>query len=144
MPSPSIAKAQHPAPHRQKVSLVTLLFGVFAAPVAWNLQLLIDSALSGHVCYPQDTPLSGIGDTARSWTVGIDVLCLVLALVALVVSIRSWREVRGEKSGGGHHLLDAGEGRTRFMAMLGILNSCLFLLAILSASAGGFVFPFCP
>jgi hypothetical protein len=144
MPSPSIAKAHHPAPHRGRVSLVTLLFGVFAAPVAWNLQLLFEAAISGHVCYPKDTPLSGVGAGAHGWALGIDVLCLILALVALGVSLRSWREVRAEKRGSGHHLLDAGEGRTRFLAMLGILNSCLFLLAILFASAGGFVFPFFP
>jgi hypothetical protein len=135
----------HPAPHRGRTSLFWLWFGIFAAPVAWNLQLLIATAFSGHLCYPDQDPLGPEVGQHLSWVLGlIDVLGIIVALVALGVAIGSWRRVRGEKAGGGRHLLDAGEGRTRFMAMLGIANSLLFLVALIFASFNLFFFPMCP
>jgi hypothetical protein len=135
----------HPAPHRDRTNLFSLWFGIFAAPVAWNLQLLIATAFSGHLCYPDQDPLGPEVGRHLSWVLGlIDVLGMVLALVALAVAIGNWRRVRREKGGGGRHLLDAGEGRTRFMAMLGIANSLLFLVALIFASLNLFFFPMCP
>jgi hypothetical protein len=135
----------HPAPHRDRVGVVGLWFGIFAAPVAWNLQLLIATAFSGHLCYPNTDPLGPQVGQHLSWVLGlIDVLGIVAALLALGVATTNWRRVRQEKGGGGHHLLDAGEGRTRFMAMLGIINSLLFLVALVFASFNLFFFPLCP
>jgi hypothetical protein len=139
------SETPHPAPHRTRARLFWLWFGIFAAPLAWNLQLLIGSAVSGHVCYPALDPLGPQAGGQFPWQMGVvDVLCIVVALVALAVSVVHWRRVHEEKQGGGGHLLDQGEGRTRFMAMLGILNSLLFLVALLFASAHLFFFPPCP
>jgi hypothetical protein len=135
----------HPAPHRARTNLISLWFGIFAAPVAWNLQLLIATAFSGHLCFPDQELLGPDVGRHLSWVLGlIDVLGMVLALVALAVAIGNWRRVRQEKGGSGRHLLDAGEGRTRFMAMLGIANSLLFLVALIFASLNLFFFPMCP
>jgi hypothetical protein len=135
----------HPAPHRERTSVFWLWFGIFAAPIAWNLQLLIATAFSGHLCYPDQDPLGPEAGQHLSWVLGlIDVLGIVLALIALAVASASWRRVRHEKGGGKRHLLDAGEGRTRFMAMLGIANSLLFLVALIFASLNLFFFPMCP
>lgn len=135
----------HPAPHRERASLFGLWFGIFAAPVAWNLQLLVATAFSGHLCYPDQELLGPQTGQHLSWVLGlIDVLGIILALVALGIASGNWRRVRQEKGGGGRHLLDAGEGRTRFMAMLGIANSLLFLVALIFASLNLFFFPMCP
>ena len=134
----------HPAPHRERTRLFWLWFGIFAAPVAWNLQLLFASAIAGHVCYPAMDPLGPQVGAHLGWLFGlIDLIGIAIAIAALVVSIVHWARVREEKHGTGRHLLDQGEGRTRFMAMLGILNSCLFLVALLFASAHLFFFPLC-
>ncbi|HEY3644262.1 MAG TPA: hypothetical protein VGM16_02900 [Gammaproteobacteria bacterium] len=139
------SETSHPAPHRDRTSLFWLWFGIFAAPVAWNLQLLIATAVTGHACYPATDPLGPEAGAHLSGLMGwIDAIGVLIAIVALLVSIVHWRKVRREKQGTGQHLLDQGEGRTRFMAMLGILNSLLFLLALLFASANLFFFTPCP
>jgi len=135
----------HPAPHRERTNVFWLWFGIFAAPIAWNLQLLIATAFSGHLCYPDQDPLGPQVGQHLSWILGvIDVAGIVIAIIALIVARVLWARVRQEKAGSGQHLLDAGEGRTRFMAMLGIANSLLFLLALIFASFNLFFFPMCP
>jgi hypothetical protein len=47
---------------------------------------------------------------------------------AVAVAARSWRATRGETGGGRHRALETGEGRTRFMALAGLLTGLLFLL----------------
>ena len=135
----------HPAPHRERTRLFWLWFGIFAGPVAWNLQLLIASAITGHACYPAMDPLGPpAGRHLAPLMACIDAIGIVIAVAALLVSIGHWRRVRHEKQGTGQHLLDEGEGRTRFLAMLGILNSLLFLVALLFASANLLFFSPCP
>jgi hypothetical protein len=136
----------HPAPHRERIGVFWLWFGIFAAPVAWNLQLLVATAFSGHLCYPDQYPLGPAqAGFHMSWVLAvIDVTGIMVALIALTVASVNWRRVHQEKEGSGQHLLDAGEGRTRFMAMLGIANSLLFLLALIFASFNLFFFPMCP
>jgi hypothetical protein len=135
---------QHPAPHRARASFGWLLFGIFAAPFAWNVQLLVGSAVSGHICYPGDKPLMApLWDGQRVTLLVTDLAGIVLAVIALLVSLGIWSKVRREREGSSHRLLDVGEGRTRFMAMAGILTSGLFLLALIGASVQVFVFQLC-
>lgn len=135
----------HPAPHRERIGVFWLWFGIFAAPIAWNLQLLIATSFSGHLCYPYQEPLGPQVGHHLSWVLAvIDIIGIIISLIALAVAGINWGRVRREKEGSGQHLLDAGEGRTRFMAMLGIANSLLFLLALIFASLQLFFFPMCP
>ena len=139
------SRTPHPAPHRERLGVFWLWFGIFAAPVAWNLQLLVASAFSGNLCYPYHEPLGPQVGHHLSWVLAlIDIIGILLSLIALAVAIVNWGRVHREKEGSGQHLLDAGEGRTRFMAMLGIANSLLFLLALVFASLQLFFFPMCP
>ena len=125
------AQTGHPAPHRSRVGLAALLFGIGAAPVAWNAQILFSSALSGFVCYPHDAPLAYplLGGT-RSLMVAVNLSGIAIAIVAGLTSWRSWRLTNAERPGSFHHLLELGEGRTRFMATVGMLTSVLFLIAL--------------
>ena len=135
----------HPAPHRDRIGVFWLWFGIFAAPVAWNLQLLVASAFSGHLCYPYQDPLGPTAGQHLSWVLAaIDAAGIIVSLIALAVASANWGRVRREKQGGAEHAMDAGEGRTRFMAVLGIANSLLFLLALVFASLQLFFLPLCP
>jgi len=135
---------KHPAPQRHRVSLAALFFGLAAAPVAWNAQLLFGVALSAHACYPRDVPLAlPIWSGLWSILVAIDVAAILLAIAGGLVSFRSWRLTSEEAAGSAHHLLDRGEGRTRFLAMFGILTSVLFALGLLFATAAVFLVPLC-
>lgn len=135
---------RHPAPQRNRVRLAGLLFGIAAAPVAWNLQLISSVALSGHACYPRTRLLAApIWSGVWSILLAISVIGIVTALAGGLVAWRSWRQTSGESPGSAHDLLDRGEGRTRFMAMSGMLTSALFLIALLFGTAALFVVPLC-
>jgi hypothetical protein len=121
----------HPAPHRRRVGLAALLFGIVAAPLAWNAQILFNSALSGYVCYPHSAPLAApLWVGSRPIMLAVSLGGIVVAIAAGLISRRSWRRTSDERPGSFHHLLELGEGRTRFMATVGMLTSVLFLIAL--------------
>ena len=59
------------------------------------------------------------------------------------MALRSWRKTFDERADSAHHLLDRGEGRTRFMAMAGMLTSALFLIALVFGTAALCLVPLC-
>lgn len=134
----------HPAPHRHRVGLLPIWFGIAAAPVAWDVQLLANSLFVGRACYPHAQPL-----TAPQWpALWLTILIISLAGIAVaaaawLVSWRSWQLTYEEKGGGEHHLLEAGQGRTRFLAMIGMMSSTLFLLALIFGTLAVFLVPLC-
>lgn len=142
--APPRVTLKHPAPHRHRVSLAALFFGLAAAPIAWNAQLLISVALSAHACYPRDVPLTLPIWSGLWWILLLIGLAgMALAIAGGLVSWRSWRLALAEAPGDAHDLLDFGEGRTRFLAMFGILASFLFALGLLFATAAVFLVPLC-
>ncbi len=56
---------------------------------------------------------------------------------------KSWRATREEEGGEQEELLEVGEGRTRFMALAGMLLSALFGLAVLFNAIPPFLVPAC-
>jgi hypothetical protein len=141
--SPSVSPT-HPSPHRKRVGLATLLFGLAAAPLAWNSQLLFSSSLAGYVCYPHAAPLSiPLWSNWRSVLFTIAGVCMAAAVLGGLISLRNWQRTFEEWPGSAHHLLDLGEGRTRFMAMGGILISALFIYALLFGATALWLVPAC-
>ena len=68
---------------------------------------------------------------------------IAICVLAGIVATRNWRLTREEKPGSAHHLIEAGDGRTRFMAMVGLLCSGLFGLAVLLSAGMISVVPVC-
>jgi hypothetical protein len=130
----------HPAPHRHRVGLLALCFGIVGAPLAWNIELLVGTALTGHQCFPRYMPRA-----LPMWTgtwgflLGMSIAAFVLAIAAALVAWRSWQRTSDETPGSAH----SGEGRTRFMAMSGLICSGLFLLALLFTLAAILLVPVC-
>lgn len=122
----------HPAPERHLVSLPQLWFGVFGAPVVWALQFTILYAAMVNYCYPGRTPRI-TADLAESSALSVElsVLAIMVAAVAGLVAWKNWRTTRHQWRGTEQQMPEIGEGRTRFMAMSGMMLSTLFLLAIL-------------
>ena len=126
---------EHPSPHRDRVRILSLLFGLAAGPTAWISQLVLGYGLSSYACYPKDAP--HLQSPPPGWggehivLLGINLACLALAGVGLLVSLRNWRRTRNEARGGAHHMLEVGEGRTRFLSLCGMLGCVLFAAAIL-------------
>ena len=138
------SEAGHPAPNRGQVSVSRLWFGVFGAPVAWSVQTLVNYGLASYSCFPTLAP------RAEPLYAGVWWILLIVGLVALgieigavQVSLVSWRRTRDERDGGRYHALDSGEGRTRFMALAGIMSGVLILLVSLVQVAALFLVPPC-
>jgi hypothetical protein len=127
----SAPAAIHPAPAARAVTPAALWFGLFGAPVAWSLQLLASYALVAHGCYPDAEPMTmPVVPGLRTLVLGTGVAALAVALLAGGSAWRSWRATRHEHGGEHEALLEAGEGRTGFMALAGMLLGAVFALGI--------------
>jgi hypothetical protein len=141
--------AGHPAPARGAVPLWTLWFGLLGGPLGWSAQALVNTSIASHGCFPQLFPLRTPGTGGmRGILFAVSVAAIGLAVAALVMSWSTWRRTSGEhqqRSGTaeGHRdstaALETGEGRTRFMALSGVLTSVTFLIVILAHTAAVFV-----
>jgi hypothetical protein len=59
---------------------------------------------------------------------------VVTAIVSGFLARHAWRASRSEHRGASQHLLDIGEGRTRFLAMSGLMMSAgLFTLLVFTS-----------
>jgi len=125
------APNRHPSPQRHRVGPWSMWFAILGAPVAWSLQQLVNPPIFEHGCFPKDVPLAEpIWRNGSSVAFSVEAAAIVVCVLAGIVAWRNWLRTRGEKEGSGHHLLEAGDGRARFMAMVGLICSGLFLLAV--------------
>jgi hypothetical protein len=121
-----------PVPARHTASLAALWFGLFAAPAVWSVQLLVLYPLVAHSCFPREHPLAMPVIRSLSTATGlVTAVALAVALLAGLVALRSWRAAQPERESPELHLLETGEGRSRFMAFGGVVLSGLFLFGIL-------------
>lgn len=140
----SDASTDHPAPHRGLVSFWSVMFGACAAPIFWLGQMILGYGVSAFVCYRGDHPARIASASAlRGTLIAFDVVAIAAALAGLTISFMCWRIVREEKAGGGSHAIDIGDGRTRFMALWGIMSSLWFLGAIIFSTIASVTVPIC-
>lgn len=134
----------HAAPARHAVGKWALWFGILGAPGAWLVVQMFDYGAASQFCGARSAEPAAqlVRATAPSflWLTG---LAFLVALAGCWVAYRNWRRTRNEQSGSGHHLLELGEGRTRFMAMCGLVTSVSFSLAFLFTGAYMIVAPLC-
>jgi Na+/melibiose symporter-like transporter len=137
----------HPAPGRHRVSSTQLWFGLLGAPLAWSLQAVAAAAINSASCImprDQNAP-EGIQAGSAAWMgiLVLSVLMLALAVVAFFTAWRSWSAVHAHETGEEDELLETGEGRTRFMAMAGMLLGGIFILLIVMNFVTLFIMPQC-
>lgn len=121
--------ARHPSPHRERVGMIALFYGLFIAPVVWAGNLMITYALATHACYPGHDPLVRVApgfDFAWPLILALFLLTLILCASGFAVSLRNWNTSGTESKGHVHYLLDAGEGRTRYLSIIGMAYGVLF------------------
>ena len=134
----------HPSPHRDRVSFLALLFGACAAPLFWLGQLGLGYGLTALVCFPGDHPQAPPPNMPLSAAlVAFDVIALAACLAGGGVAWWAWRQTWNEQGGGKNHALHTGEGRTRFMALWGIMSSLWFAAAILFNAIASITVPPC-
>jgi hypothetical protein len=123
--------SHHPAPHRDRVATWETVLGFAGGPLAWLVQLCVSNGLAADPCYagPERGVAGGTG-------IGIGIIlvflaCLAVAATGAVVSLRVYRRTRHETEGSAGDLFERGRGRTRFLALWGILLGAGFAGLIL-------------
>ncbi len=106
------ATAPHPAPHRRSTPGWHTAAGLGGAPAAWVL------VMSLSLIWP--------GCSGRPSLGAASVVAVVIAATCGWLAFAAWKKTRAEAPGGKAQALDIGEGRARFLAMLGMLSSGLF------------------
>jgi hypothetical protein len=125
----------HPAPQRARVGAAALAIALAGAPLAWSIQIVVGYAIAAYACYPQRMSLAApVIDGLKGQLTMLSLAAILLAAICTLVGYRSWRATRGEQGGDHHALLEHGEGRTRFMAMCGLVTSAGFLVVLLFTS----------
>ena len=140
-------RIEHPAPSRGRVDTLWLFAGLTGGPVAWTLQILVDYALASNACTLTEgghgqRASAGFGAEAPV-LIAINLLCFAAAVAAGLLSWRHWRTTRTEKAGGAQAQLSIGEGRTRFVAIAGMMTGFVFALAILFGTVEPLMIPLC-
>lgn len=136
----------HPSPHAHRLGYADIIFALFGGVAAWVLQLMVNYGVASHACFPRagGTRLAGINWAALvSPLVLVNLAALLLGGAAVFVAWRNWRATRNEHHGGRHHLLETGEGRSRFLSASGIMMGLFFLLVILANALSLLTVPPC-
>lgn len=139
----AVLASEQSSPRRNRAEIGWLLFGVFAGPVAWGLQLIFNYALAAYSCYPDHSPrIAVLPGWQHVWAVilALNLIAAALALAGAAISYRSWDLVRGRNQ---EPALAAGLGRTRFLALCGMMTGLGFLAAIAFNTLSVFVVPQC-
>jgi hypothetical protein len=111
--------SHHPAPHRDRVAVWETTLGLAGGPIGWIVQLAASYAIVAAPCYI-GPDRQGAGQ-ASLWVIVLYVACLALAVVGGIVSLLVYRRTRRETEHSEADLVEGGHGRTRFLALWGML-----------------------
>ena len=116
-------------------------YGIFAAPVAFGLQEILDWLVSSGACpsgAPSDVGGIPLFTNTRAILWGIGAGALIAAIAALWIGVTAWR-----RSHDPSFLSIKAHQRTDYLAAAAMLVSAVFLLAILWQTVALFVLPKC-
>jgi hypothetical protein len=115
--------AQHPAPKTGAMRLTESFFVVFAGPIMWFLQLTVGFALVTEPCFNAGEPAAvpALVDRTHAAALGLVVLAWAVSLVAAWVAWRAYQRTEDEGHGDHRHVVEVGAGRTRFLALWGVI-----------------------
>jgi hypothetical protein len=119
---------------------------VGAGPSAWIVGELGMYGLASYPCFPRDMPLDArlSGWEGIGWVLaGLNAAALVVGLWASWACWRIWERTRDEAGGEQYDALEVGEGRTRFIALCGLITNLGFTAAILVHSIALLMAPSC-
>lgn len=124
----------HPSPHRERTSTALQIFAFAGGPAAWSLQLVMNYAFASFVCFPREAPLFTV---YRGWygvwagMLGWNLLAMAVAFAAAAAGFRIWWVTRHEVGDLSGEILSIGEGRSRFMGVVGMMTGLLFVAAVI-------------
>lgn len=124
----------HASPHRERVDHRVLLAALAAGPTGWIFQLVAGYAVASTGCARlRAAGAASVAALSREpgLLIAINLVCLSVILAGGIFCRVAWSRVSDEKGGGPEATLTIGEGRTRFVAVCGMLSSVVFTLAVL-------------
>ena len=137
----SVVDRTGPAPEARSANFVMLLLACAAAPIFWAGQVMASYAVSAYVCYPGDAPRSSAPSFLLNLLIAFDVVALAAALLGGAISLFAWREARRQQPSA--QPLDLSAGRTRLLALWGLMSSLWFFFAILFNVIASLWVPLC-
>ena len=144
MSNETFLETKHPAPERGKVRLGSLSFSLVAPPLAWSIQSIAGYGISSEACYPGDTPrIAPLFSGLWALLLTINAAALVTGILGILIAYRDWCATRSETGSDPEQLIERGEGRTRFLAMCGLLVGAGFVVATSFTSVALFLSPLC-
>lgn len=136
----------HPSPHRHRTGLAVQVFAFAGGPAAWSFQFIVNYAFASWTCFPRVAPrFSVVPGWGGIWggLLACNLLAMTVAIVAAGGGLRVWLATRGEGGGLSGEVLATGEGRSRFLGVVGIMTGLLFLVAIIFDVIGLAMVPQC-
>jgi hypothetical protein len=133
----------HPAPQRHNVDFALLAFALLATPAIWGLRLVANYAIDSHFCFPGDQRSDALPGWAWPTLLGLDVLAILVAAAAVLISLSSWRRTQHESAAARGQLIEIGEGRTRFMSLWGLMIGIGFIVALIFDLVTLWITPVC-
>jgi hypothetical protein len=135
-----------PAPKRPAMRLHESFFALFGGPMAWFAQLNAGFALASQPCF-----LNGertlVPPWAADWTwpsmIALMIIACTVALLSTLIAWRAYARTDDEAADDHCHIIEAGNGRMRFLALWGILLGAGSALATASTAVAFFVLPRC-
>lgn len=131
------------APETRRISFILLLFGAAAAPIFWLGQLMLGYWVTAVGCYPGDHPAAAVStQTLMNALIAFDIVALIACAAGAAISWRSWQWSKDAKPDR-HYALNIRAGRTRFLAIWGLMSSLWFFGAILFNVIASLMVPPC-
>ncbi|WP_255217824.1 hypothetical protein [Paraburkholderia mimosarum] len=110
-----------------------IVFGMLGAAAAWVMQTETGQTLAAQGCYPHRAALPA---PQWSWLMPVlqamSVMALLVGVAGVWVAWRSWRVTRDARPDPAPAISETTAGRTRFLAMAGLLLSLLFAVGLVA------------
>lgn len=135
----------HPAPQRQDVSMPTMLFILLAPPIVWIAEQLVGFGFTSYICYT-GKPYAGFA-TVPGWlqpvVTGANLAGLIVGIAGIALAAMVFRRTGGEYETRSGDAIEAGEGRTRVMAVWALAGSVILVIAMAMNTFSLFLVPLC-
>jgi hypothetical protein len=139
-----ISELEVSACRQNRLSPVRILLGLFGAPAAWTAQIGLSEPLAAYACYPYRTPLSAPLWEGLPWLLAaINMACIGLALFSGGMGWSAWRQAGRRPVGAGGLPAGSSKERNRFLAMLGLMSSFIFIAAVIFNACALLLVPLC-
>lgn len=127
------AAAEHRILYHDRRNTRRILLGLLGAPAAWIAQMSLSEPIAAYACYPYQVPLS-----APLWVdlpailAIISLACLAAGLLSGYVALTSWQQTSHQRGGDRNekHATEVDGGSSRFLAMVAMMSSFMFIVAI--------------